>query len=214
MNLPTTTNFMNISGDVYGDLVVVSYSGKRGAKHYWNCRCVCGTDKAVSIQALRSGATRSCGCLHRRTLTTHGYSYKAEYRSWQQLLNRCLNARNKGYPRYGGRGITVCERWQHSFENFIADMGPKPSPAHSIDRIDVDGNYEPENCRWATMQQQSENRRNSRFLTVNGETRCVAVWARRLGISPQSLYSRIDRGWSPEDAVSLPANPSQRYAKD
>lgn len=153
---------MDLRGQTYGRLTVLGETNKRYGNRYWLCRCECGTETAVEHSSLRGGHTRSCGCLHREIVLdmfqTHGMSNTSEYASWESMLGRCTNPSNTAYPYYGGRGIEVCSRWRQ-FENFYEDMGPKPSPKHTIDRIDNDGNYEPANCRWATKLQQIRNTR-------------------------------------------------------
>ena len=137
-------------------------SGKR-KDTYFVCKCACGVVKKVYSSSLISGKTKSCGCHNRATqalrLTTHGNSKTSEYRSWIYMRGRCSNPNNTSYGYYGGRGIKVCEQWDSSFQIFLADMGPKPTSLHTIDRINVDLGYEPGNCRWATMAQQSLNKR-------------------------------------------------------
>lgn len=127
----------------------------------WACQCSCGNIVTVCGAKLRSGHTKSCGCLHKKTLSalrkTHGMSGTPEYNSWNSMKDRCRNKDNQDFKNYGGRGITVCDRWLNSFENFFADMGPKPSPNHSIDRKDNDGNYYPGNCKWSTILEQANN---------------------------------------------------------
>jgi hypothetical protein len=125
-----------------------------------------------------------------------------EYSSWHNMLDRCNNPNNKRYKDWGGRGITVCERW-NVFENFLADMGLKPSPEHEIDRIDNDGNYEPGNCRWAPLLVQANNRRDNHPFTINGRTQTIAQWARESNIDPVKLRRRIEAGWSPEAIRAL-----------
>lgn len=139
-------------------------------------------------------------------MTKHGHTCRdgevqltPEYQAWASMKHRCTNPNNKRWPRYGGRGIRVCEEWM-SFENFFADMGPRP-PGMSLDRIDNDGNYEPANCRWASVEDQNRNRSNVIHLTHEGETLCVAEWT-RLGLGKNTIYARLQRGWSVEEALS------------
>lgn len=136
---------------------------------------------------------------------THGLSYTPEYRVWQTMRLRCNNPSNKAYPRYGGRGITVCERWQNSVEAFIEDMGPKPSPKHEIDRIDNDGPYCPENCRWVLRRTNSRNRRSNRRISHQGETLTLVEWAERTGIRWDTIMKRLDAGWPAARALTTPA---------
>lgn len=154
-------------GAQFGKLVVIS---ERTEEHQSRVRvrCECGNEKTVYVHHLGK-LTNSCGCGIRAARTTHGMSGSNEYRIWEGILQRCSNPGYKHWSDYGGRGITVCEQWM-KFENFLADMGPRPTPAHSVDRIDVNGNYEPDNCRWATPKEQSNNRRIS-YMCRNGHPR-------------------------------------------
>lgn len=153
-------------GQVFGRLTVFS-EAYRGTGSRWFCRCECGNIKVVRATCLRFGSTRSCGCLQRELTrlrhTKHGASAGGkmipEWNSWKGAKHRCNDPKSKDRPAYGGRGIKMCEQWEHSFTTFLADMGRKPSPSHSLDRINVNGNYEPGNCRWATPKEQSLNRR-------------------------------------------------------
>lgn len=124
-----------------------------------------------------------------------------EYTAWAGMLQRCRNPKNAAYPDYGGRGITVCDAWRDSFEAFYADLGPRPSARHSIDRIDNDGNYEPGNCRWATAKEQNRNTRRARLLTFDGRTQLLSDWGAELGVHPEAIRGRLRRGWSIEDAL-------------
>lgn len=128
-----------------------------------------------------------------------------EYNAWINIKARCYNINNPRYASYGGRGIKVCEKWKHSFDNFLTDMGERPSDKHSIDRIDNDGDYTPENCRWATMTRQQNNKKDNTYLTHNGMTLSLADWARKVGINQVTLSARLTkRGWSVEKALSTP----------
>jgi len=135
---------------------------------------------------------------------THGMTGSGEYNIWAHIVSRCENVNNHAYADYGGRGIRVCARWRCSFENFLADMGPRPSATHSIDRIDNDGHYEPGNCRWATALVQARNSRRNIFLTHNGVTRCVSEWAGVVGIGRRTLEERVRRGWSVQRVLEEP----------
>jgi hypothetical protein len=128
-----------------------------------------------------------------------------EYRSWRSMRARCINPKLKEYPRYGGRGIVVCERWQ-AYENFLADMGRRPSMQHTIDRIDVNQGYFKENCRWATAQEQQNNRTNNVFITIDGAIKTMSQWAQLYNIKKSTINKRIKRGWTAVDAVVRPIN--------
>jgi hypothetical protein len=172
------------------------------------CVCDCGTLTAVRWTALYRNSTQSCGCLHRDTVvatfTTHGHTGSAEYECWNHIKKRCLDPNAVGYQNYGGRGITVCARWRDSFTAFLEDMGPRPSPGHSIDRIDNEGNYEPSNCRWATRREQSRNRRTNVWVTYQGKSMVLADAARASGLSQSLLWRRLKQGLE-GDALFKPA---------
>jgi hypothetical protein len=136
---------------------------------------------------------------------THGMSYSRPYGIWRSMKERCLNKNSPAWRHYGGRGITVCDRWME-FENFYADMGDPPA-GMELDRIDNDGPYTKENCRWATIKQQGRNRRTNRMITFRGETKCVTEWAESLGMRPSALIHRLDKGWPVEEAMTAPLVP-------
>ena len=147
---------------------------------------------------------------------THGESKggSVEYRTWGGMKQRCHNPNYHGFSEYGGRGIYVCDRWRgdNGFENFLADMGRRPEGDYSIDRIDNDGPYSPENCRWATVRQQAKNRRSTVFLTIEGQTKSVGEWARERGMSEYLIYNRLRKGWSHKDAVMKPKRGERKVA--
>lgn len=191
----------------FGRWTILARGDLKGTNRYWLCRCDCGTERLVFGGNLTRGAHQSCGCLKsetsRRVFTTHGLAESAEYGVWEGIKQRCLNPNRRKFCIYGGRGITICERWRHSFENFIADMGPRPSPNHSIERRDNDGNYEPDNCYWATATEQGQNRRTTLKITHGGAEYSLKALCRRLGLNYGTVYARLfKRGWPIERALS------------
>jgi hypothetical protein len=198
---------IDLTGQTFGFLTVLRRDGTKYSFAAWLVRCVCGTEKTLPGNAFRLGGTLSCGCkktqLNRIRRQTHGMSGAPTHTSWLAMKSRCYRRTDRFFRLYGGRGIRVCRRW-HRFENFLEDMGAKPSPKHSLDRIDNDGDYEPGNCRWATASEQANNRSNTVHLTVNGRTQSLAQWARESGLSAGTLKSRLWRGWSADRALSEP----------
>lgn len=198
----TAVNRVNLEGKKFGRLLVMSVDKTVRKNLYWTCKCDCGLVVRVAGTDLRNGHTKSCGCFMRDVMIRrnfrHGYAVRdvrpAEYGVWQDIKKRCSNERSFWYERYGGRGITICDRWAESFAVFYADMGPRLSNKHSIDRIDNDGNYCPENCRWATRAEQARNRCTTINLTFNGVTRCMSDWARHLGVHLSTIQARFREG--------------------
>lgn len=190
---------------------IIGYPVYDSAKERTNlaCRCACGTERIVWIRSLADGTSLSCGCLSKEVTgvrsRTHGRSGTKEYAIWRGIKDRCLNPSNHAYRYYGGRGITVCDRWRNSFENFLADVGLKP-PGMSLDRWpNNDGNYEPGNVRWATRKQQANNTSANRLLEMNGRTMNLSAWAEETGISQYNISQRIIRlRWSTERALTTP----------
>jgi hypothetical protein len=213
--MPTTVDLV---GQVFGSLTVVALSERRDREgRWWECRCRCGKQVFAVTRSLRSGNTRSCGCARKAgvlaAVMTHGATsrdgHMPEYHVWQVMNQRCHLPSSRGYALYGGRGITVCDRWRHDFAAFIADMGRRPGPGYSLDRIDNDGHYGPGNVRWATPKEQQRNRGNNRRLTVNGETLTLAEWSERTGLPRNTIAWRLRDGWSEEDAITKPATPQR-----
>jgi hypothetical protein len=165
--------------------------------------CTCGKQKRLRVHSVLDGNTRSCGCLKsRRTkeiFTTHGDTGTTEYLAYAEMRKRCLNPNNHAYTRYGGRGITICQRWMDGYQNFLADMGRRPSPDHSLDRIDNEAGYSPENCRWALADTQAKNRRSSRMFTYEGRSYCMKDLAARLGVSLPTVRWRANAGMSGDE---------------
>lgn len=197
-------------GDKFGRLTVIGFCGVQmvSGKHnrVWKCKCECGNIVDVIGSKLSGGQKRSCGCLMiehlKESPKTHGKSHSKEFNAWQRMKQRCYTKGCDSYKFYGARGIKVCDRWLHSFENFLADMGEAPK-GYSIDRIDPDGDYCPENCRWASIREQQNNKRNTFFITFNGITKPLSYWSETLGIKPNTIHARIRYlHWSIEKALT------------
>lgn len=193
----------------FGRAVFLEDMGSDPAKgRMWKCECDCGTVFTARSRFLRSGKTQSCGCLMRdrvsERFTTHGMYLSNEYIVWAAAKQRCTNPKSPIFHHYGGRGITMCDRWLESFPAFFADMGPRPSPKHTIERRDNESGYCPENCVWATMSEQMSNTRRTRILDYDGKQLPLCEWAEIMGIDPMNLRSRLQSGWSVERALTTP----------
>jgi hypothetical protein len=206
----------NLKDMVFGKLTAKYITGqdKRGC-YVWMCECSCGGVKEVQGSQLSKGGTRSCGCLRAevmsKTMRTHGKTKTTEYRVWAGMMTRCFNPNTSSYHRYGGRGITVCERWrgQDGFVNFLADAGPRPSQSHTLDRINSNGNYEPGNIRWVVGPIQSRNRVSNRMVEYAGKRLPICAWAEEVGISGSCILQRLNAKWSVAEALSIPAGSSR-----
>lgn len=198
----------DLTGKIFERLTVVAFAGYHHKAPYWTCVCLCGTTKDYQSNNLLSGATQSCSCLKiertKKANTTHGKRTKPEYSIWNMLIQRCHNPNNQDHHRYGNRGIIVCEAWRQSFEVFYADMGPRPTPQHTIERRNNDYGYNLDNCFWATRSEQARNRRSTIMFTHEGITLCVQDWAIRLGHKPGTVRQRMYNGWSIERALLTP----------
>jgi hypothetical protein len=187
----------------------------------WRCSCECGGSANVQAAALKGGHSKSCGCLQREWVTahntTHGMGGKdrpPEFNVWIGMRDRCSNPNNKKFADYGGRGITVDPRWVNDFAAFYADMGPRPTPRHEIDRIDNEANYWPGNCRWTTRTVNLNNCRSNAYVEWRGETQTIAQWARRLGISDRTIWMRLNKlNWDVERAMTTPLRADRRRSK-
>jgi hypothetical protein len=205
------SDFIDETGKVYGYLTVLGRAGSIrhvGHRRYagWRCRCECGEEVIVIGQRLRNGKRRACGVRGHFWRKRGGESYSSEYKSWEKMFERCGDL---GNGNYGGRGIKVCERWRE-YENFLADMGRKPDPSYTIERIDVNGNYEPGNCRWATVREQARNRRDSVYVEYRGERVLLLDLCDFFKKDRGIVYGRLRNGWSVYDALFVER---KRYIK-
>lgn len=199
----------DLIGQIFGKLKVLQRaSNNRWGNPRWWCQCDCGNSKITEGSSLRNGSTRSCGCLQREgNNLKHGNNRVNKrtqvYRAWVGMFTRCCNTKYEKYPQWGGRGITICKKW-NKFENFLADMGHPPTKYHSLDRKDNDKRYCKTNCRWATPKQQARNKRNNRFITLNCKTQCLAAWAEEYDLKGSTIADRLRHGWSIRKAITTP----------
>lgn len=196
---------LSILGERFGKLVAIEEMPAERGMRRWRLRCDCGNEVVTLQKSFCSGGKkRSCGCDNRREIT-HGLSKQPEYRHWINMISRCENPNTPGFELYGGRGIKICDRWRIDFRNFYRDMGRRPSPRHSLDRVNVNGHYEPSNCRWALPQTQGRNTRRNRMLRVNGWSATLAEAAEGAPVPYNTILYRLKRGWSVQDALTRPA---------
>ena len=198
--------YLDLTGQRFGKLVVVKEAERIRNKHAWECKCDCGNVTFVPTESLRSGNTKSCGCLSK----THGGSKTRLYVVWLRMMDRCYRPKTERYKNYGGRGIRVCNDW-HKFENFRSwamQNGYDPNAKKfvcTLDRIDVNGDYGPSNCKWSTAKEQSQNTTRSHIINVNGESMTISQASEKYGISSATIWARIKvLGWDEEKAAITP----------
>lgn len=212
-----TPGIQAMLGRQFGHWTVVSFAERHvtkggGVVYKVLCRCACGKEKVCNAGHVKSGRSQSCGCRRTEQLvernTKHGDTGSREYRIWKGMIKRCSNKNDSAFARYGGRGITVCSRWlgDGGYQNFLRDMGRAPVPQSTIERIDNEAGYDPENCRWASRKVQARNKRNNFEITYDDRTQCLTAWAEELGIPWGCLHYRITRAkWSVKKAFTTPS---------
>ena len=195
----------DLSGQKFGRLTALyKLNNYHKRATYWLCVCDCGNLREVQGGTLINGRSRSCGCLVKDTNSTHGKTNTRLYHTWNNIKARCYNHKNKRYENYGARGIVMCDEWKKDFQVFYdwaTNSGYKDNL--QIDRIDVNGNYEPNNCRWVDVKTQQRNKSNNKLYTLNGETKCLSEWCEILNLKYWTVRMRLYRGWSVERALEL-----------
>jgi hypothetical protein len=202
---------INLVGQKFGRLIVLGKATSTNNKNSsWRCKCICGNEVIVTRPNLIQNHTKSCGCLNKDIVktrcTTHGKTNSIVYKKWTDMKTRCTNSNTKGFKNYGGRGIVVCERWT-KFENFLEDMGDPPENM-TLERIDNEKGYSPENCKWATATEQANNKRNNIKIEFNGKTKSLRQWADEIGIPKSAISQRLLRGWSVRHVLTISYNES------
>lgn len=208
--MPRRIPIEELIGQRYARWTILSEAEPKGSARHMNCVCDCGSTGVVSLNGMRAGNSNSCGCYNvdriKETHCTHRESNSLktpEYEAWNCMKKRCFDKNNKDYHHYGGRGITVCAEWL-DYETFLLDMGRKPSPLHSVDRKDNDRPYCKDNCRWATKQEQANNRRTNRLIEYKGKTQSLMMWAKEKQVNYFTLRTRLHDGWSFQRAIETP----------
>lgn len=209
------THFEDLSGRRFGKLVAIKRDKNRGKRTIWMCKCDCGKTAFVEAHGLKGGTTRSCGCLKYESKNEkHGKTKTRLYSIWSKMKDRCTRKNNPAYKWYGGRGIVICKDWINdfmSFYNWAMENGYNDNL--SIDRIDVNGNYEPSNCRWILLEEQALNTRATKFLTYKGETKTVSEWCEITGIKKTTMLNRIRLGFTAEECIEIPVHTKRQYYK-
>jgi hypothetical protein len=207
--MPMQHNFQDLTGRRFNRLAVVSQAPKKNGRVQWHCRCNCGRHIDANADNLKAGRTQSCGCLQKEFRaaihTTHGAWVGGDesptHVSWRMMIGRCHNPKNNRFKHYGARGIKVCAQWRFSFEEFLTDMGERPTNT-TIERKNNSKGYTPSNCRWATQREQQNHRRNNCVVHHEGTSLTVAEWSRATGIKAGTLYARFAAGWEPARALT------------
>lgn len=201
------TALIDLTGQKFSRLTVIEATPSKRGGRLWHCKCDCGLESIVRGRDIKKGNIRSCGCLRReiakdlsRLNIIHGAAGSKTYKVWVGMRGRCSNPKYRHFKCYGGRGITVCQRW-NSFARFLKDMG-YPKSGQTLDRINNNGNYSPENCRWASRKQQANNRRTTRLLTFYNKTMSLSAWSMEMGLSKCAVGARLKAGWSIKRALA------------
>ncbi len=220
--------FIDLTGHRYGRFTVVELvephiTPKGKIRTQWKCLCDCGAERIVATCNLRNGTSRSCGCLSRelarKRLTKHGLAGTKIYYVWQKMCQGCFSPNSREYKYYGARGITVCDEWCNNFQAFYdwaiesgykEEISPNGINKWTIERIDNDGNFEPDNCCWATMEAQANNKQTNHLVTFQGKTQTISRIAKQQNINPQLIYDRLKKDWEPEKAITTPPAPPEK----
>lgn len=202
----------DLTGMRFNRLIVLKRDETKKNRVYWICKCDCGSIKSIMSKHLISGKVKSCGCLHiesiKKSNKKHGMCKTRIYRIWTNIKYGCYNPNFNGYKYYGGRGIEMCSEWKHDFNAFYRwSIRHGYTNTLSIDRINVNGDYNPSNCRWVTVKEQQNNKRNNHTLTYNNKTHTLSEWAEITGLTPNCIFHRVERGWTPEQILTTPTKP-------
>ncbi len=206
----------NLDGQKFGRWTVLRRDDKR--PRYWHCRCDCGTERSVFNGNFRTGESASCGCARADRMLAcnhrHGLTGTPEYAAWSEMKKRCYNTNSHSFPNYGGRGITVCDEWRYDVVAFVAYIGRRPSPSHSIGRIDNNLGYQPGNVRWETLTEQANNKRSVARIIVDGQEESAHIVAGKKGLTGPQYRHRVERGWPAEVAATTPRLKNRVYSHD
>lgn len=204
---------LDLTGKKFGrwNVISLSHQNQKGLP-YWKCVCDCGVKRVVRGVSLTCGESKSCGCYHKERVSTHNMTGLPTFKSWDSMKQRCTNANSPDYPKYGGRGITVCDRWLNSFDNFLEDMGQRPK-SRTLDRKDNNGNYEPDNCRWATVAEQLSNRRNTVKTLYNDTMYTIRELSEISGLKEKIIRDRLYADWPIEKIMVTPSRKCKKLGE-